>query len=1079
MVRKLIRITGFCFFCIIMQMEILFSANPGDIVITEFFFQQSTGGTLPEYVELFNSTSETISLQGWTLEINGTGIDDSEKAITGALTIESEDYIVLFYGVSGEVFRDELGLTYCSSYNSGFPNACTNPISSLYWQSELFDHLSSSDGEIKIWEDLSDSDPIDKVIYNANDFPVGDDIYGYAAEFMINPAHESILDPDNDDNGSTLNDNPIYWRSSPSQHAILYNAGTVKLDHGSPLDSNYIDIAPTVANSLDDVTVNEDASDTSIVLTAVFTDVDNYDFRITKNVYTSKEDSNLVIGQIDGDILTLDYQNDHNGTAEIIVLAESYHSDGTSTDLTVTDTFTVKINAVNDAPSFTKGTDQTVLEDSGQSTITNWAASISAGPSDEIGQTITFAVSNDNNSLFSSQPVISSSGTLTFTPTTDTNGSATITVNLSDDGETINTGADDTSPDQTFTITVTPVNDATIIDSLWFNNFVIHSDNYYHIAEDTVDIDFGLIFHDIDSDSSLNYNAYNLDSLRWSFQGLNGATDQKVYASRVVDGFKIDSLYSNFNGATNLRVIVEDEGNLRDTIDIPIYIDQRNDSLLQFQLHPVIQEYSIDATTIESVRDVVYFRLPQDDEKKTIRQPEKLRFEWDKKDLDIDTNPELNKGDSLHLYYRLEAVLSDTFFIILRDSIDHGDALFANSINSIFADINITDEFIYYVGSYEDHPKDTKTILDTTGYTSYEWRVVAQNYQKDNLGHDPFQISLGVDSTDFRIDFIPPEVTDFNIMINTMYPGYYDALWESNGLYLTDSTFININEDSNQFAAVSLRNPRQLTDSLYHFTGIIPVNLISATINYNVQLRDKAMNSGEWTNTVSYCRLSSSNSTSCLSSSGLARIFIDQSGVNESGYLFITEDNVNTITKRNTSDIYQLTPSINFSPKDIVLNNQGEISFDINEHLSPDIYDWQYVIMEMNDNGYEPLATCFSDGKVSAHIYTLSSFAVYVNLDITKPIPTTFKLQQNYPNPFNPTTIIPLEIPEKSFVKASIYNILGQEVVTLLEGIQSSGYYDLQWNGNNQFGQQVSAGIYFVRVRSDEKVFTNKMMFLK
>ena len=61
------------------------------------------------------------------------------------------------------------------------------------------------------------------------------------------------------------------------------------------------------------------------------------------------------------------------------------------------------------------------------------------------------------------------------------------------------------------------------------------------------------------------------------------------------------------------------------------------------------------------------------------------------------------------------------FFIILRDSIDHDDDLFADS-DSIFADINITDEFIYYVGSYEDHPKDTKTILDTTGYTSYEWR---------------------------------------------------------------------------------------------------------------------------------------------------------------------------------------------------------------------------------------------------------------------------------------------------------------------------------------------------------------------
>ena len=77
MVRKLIRITGFCSFWIIMQMEILFSVKPGDIVITEFFFQQSTGGTLPEYVELFNSTTEPISLQGWTLEINGIDIDNS------------------------------------------------------------------------------------------------------------------------------------------------------------------------------------------------------------------------------------------------------------------------------------------------------------------------------------------------------------------------------------------------------------------------------------------------------------------------------------------------------------------------------------------------------------------------------------------------------------------------------------------------------------------------------------------------------------------------------------------------------------------------------------------------------------------------------------------------------------------------------------------------------------------------------------------------------------------------------------------------------------------------------------------
>ena len=72
-----------------------------------------------------------------------------------------------------------------------------------------------------------------------------------------------------------------------------------------------------------------------------------------------------------------------------------------------------------------------------------------------------------------------------------------------------------------------------------------------------------------------------------------------------------------------------------------------------------------------------------------------------------------------------------------------------------------------------------------------------------------------------------------------------------------------------------------------------------------------------------------------------------------------------------------------------------------------------------------------------------------------------------------------MEIPEESFVRASIYNILGQEVVILLAGIQSPGYKNLQWNGNNQFGQRVSSGIYFVRVHYNEKVYKDKIMLLK
>src|SRR5204863_8311832 len=94
----------------------------------------------------------------------------------------------------------------------------------------------------------------------------------------------------------------------------------------------------------------------------------------------------------------------------------------------VTNTFNVTVNAVNDAPSFVKGADQTALEDAGAQTVASWATSISAGPADEAGQAFSFRVSNNNSNLFSAMPAISSNGTLTYTPTANANGSATVSV---------------------------------------------------------------------------------------------------------------------------------------------------------------------------------------------------------------------------------------------------------------------------------------------------------------------------------------------------------------------------------------------------------------------------------------------------------------------------------------------------------------------------------------------------------------------------------------------------------------------------------------------------------------------------
>ena len=158
--------------------------------------------------------------------------------------------------------------------------------------------------------------------------------------------------------------------------------------------------------------------------------------------------------------LTYTLAADGNGMATVTV---QLHDDGGTAnggvDTSAAQTFTINVMAVNDVPSFTKGADQTVLEDAGAQTAVEWATSMSAGPANESAQVLDFIVTNDNNALFAAQPAIEAvSGNLTYALAANANGAATVTVQLHDDGGEDDGGVD-TSAAQTFTITVTAVND--------------------------------------------------------------------------------------------------------------------------------------------------------------------------------------------------------------------------------------------------------------------------------------------------------------------------------------------------------------------------------------------------------------------------------------------------------------------------------------------------------------------------------------------------------------------------------------------------------------------------------------------
>jgi hypothetical protein len=126
-----------------------------------------------------------------------------------------------------------------------------------------------------------------------------------------------------------------------------------------------------------------------------------------------------------------------------------------------TATVSITIDSVNDAPTFAKGANQQVNEDSSVKKIVGWATAISTGPADEVAQTRTFVVSNDNTSLFSSQPAITTTGTLTYKPARDKNGVANVMVYVQDSGGT-DRGGVDKSETQQFTITVNATYDPVV-----------------------------------------------------------------------------------------------------------------------------------------------------------------------------------------------------------------------------------------------------------------------------------------------------------------------------------------------------------------------------------------------------------------------------------------------------------------------------------------------------------------------------------------------------------------------------------------------------------------------------------------
>mgnify|MGYP003349258574 FL=1 len=227
----------------------------------------------------------------------------------------------------------------------------------------------------------------------------------------------------------------------------------------------------------------------------------------------------------------------------------------------------------------------------------------------------------------------------------------------------------------------------------------------------------------------------------------------------------------------------------------------------------------------------------------------------------------------------------------------------------------------------------------------------------------------------------------------------------------------------------------------------------------------------------------STNNGNNWSSSGLANENVYAIVINSSGYIFAgtggdgifrSTDNGNNWSGVNSgltnTNVYSLAVNSGGyifagTGGDGIFHsiNSGSSWSDINSGLT----DFNIFSLVFNSSGYIFAGT--SEKAVFRSIQPVTS--IEENFVESR---TTFSLYQNYPNPFSPITVFNFHLPISSEVTLKVYNILGNEIATLVNERKEAGNYSVEWNA-----EKFSSGMYFYRLSVSEKTETRKMMLMK
>ena len=156
--------------------------------------------------------------------------------------------------------------------------------------------------------------------------------------------------------------------------------------------------------------------------------------------------------------------------------------------------------------------------------------------------------------------------------------------------------------------------------------------------------------------------------------------------------------------------------------------------------------------------------------------------------------------------------------------------------------------------------------------------------------------------------------------------------------------------------------------------------------------------------------------------------------------------------------------------------SENQLTGEIPESICDLNVDWShYDYFQITDNQLcPPYPSCIEDYVGEQNTTDCEQVSI-----IDETLPITYNLHNAYPNPFNPITTLQYDLPENANVNITIYDMMGRQVKTLVNGSQTAGYHSIQWNATNDRNEPVSAGVYLYSIEAGEFVQTKKMVLLK